>query len=369
MTLSSPPRENEFEVSVFGPGRGECILVHLGYNEWCMVDSCIGRGQSLPAAVQYLNELGPGHAGRVLLVLATHWHDDHIRGIATSLKAFSNARFACSTAIQTTQFVKLVELQTNLLQGNSGVDEFGQILQILLARKAGNHSTSSASPIWALQDRLLLNRDQGDREFKARITALSPSDETVRLAIRRIAQLIPNPSEPQRRITNRPPNEDSIVLLIEVGDRKALLGADLEHSGRAGEGWLAILNSAQTTGPADIFKVAHHGSPNADCPEVWQKLLKEKPIAILTPFASGRGLPQRTDLDRLFGRTPNLYCTATPSVRLPRRDKIVEKKLRRRKRIALEGRLGHVRLRWSATDPDAQPKIELFNGAFQVSPL
>ena len=368
MTPSKAPRFDEFELSVFGPGRGECILAHLGYNEWCMVDSCVGRGQSSPAAVEYLKELGSDHVDKVLLVLATHWHDDHIRGIASSLQTFSNARFACSTAIQTTQFVILVELQSTLLQGNSGVDEFGQILQILVARKEKRPATTGTSPIWALQDRLLINRDDEHRKFKAKVTALSPSDETVKLAIQHIAQLIPNPNQPQRRITNRPPNRDSIVLLIEVGLRKVLLGADLEHTGRPGEGWLAILNSAQTTGLADVFKVAHHGSPNADCPEVWQKLLKQESIAVLTPFASGKGLPQQADLKRLLNRTPNLYCTAEPFAKLPKRDKIVEKKLRTRKRIAIEGDLGQVRLRWSATEPNAQPEIHLFNGAFRVSP-
>jgi beta-lactamase superfamily II metal-dependent hydrolase len=368
MNLSNPPREDEFEVSIIGPGRGECILIHLGYNEWCIADSCIGQGQGVPAAVQYLNELGSYHAEGVLLLLATHWHDDHIRGIASALQTFSNAKFACSAAIQTTQFIELVELQTKLLQGRSGVDEFGQILRVLLKRRAGNPTSSTASPIWALQDRLLLRRDGEGRKFQARITALSPSDETVKLAIKQIAQLIPTPNQPQRRITNRPPNKDSTVLLIEVGHRKALLGADLEHSGHPGEGWLAILNSAQTAGLADVFKIAHHGSPNADCPEVWEKLLEKEPIAILTPFTSGKGLPQQADLKRLMSRTPNLYCTGEPSVRLPKREKMVEKKLQTRRRVALDGKLGHVRLRWSATNIDAQPEIELFNGAFRVLP-
>jgi beta-lactamase superfamily II metal-dependent hydrolase len=368
MTLATPPKYDEFEVSVFGPGLGECILVHMGYNEWCMIDSCVARGRSLPAAVEYLNDLGQAALDGVLLVLATHWHDDHIGGIATSLRAFPNAQFACSTALGKPQFLTLVQLQRKSLQGDSGVDEFGEVIEILRERKLLGVCPARATTVWAVQDRRLLHRDQSGRAFPATVTALSPSDVAVQLALNKIANLVPQPNQPQSRITNRPPNEASVVLLIEVGDRRALFGADLEHSGREGEGWLAILNSSQTPRvPAKVYKIPHHGSLNADLPEVWEKLLDPDPIAILTPFTSGRGLPQPRDLLRLQGRTSNLYCTAEPRAKLPKHDdKVVEKKLKDRKRIAIDGKLGHMRLRWSATDATAVPQVELFNGAYKV---
>ena len=368
MSLTTPPHFDEFEVSVFGPGRGECILVHLGYNEWCMIDSCIGSGRSVPAAVEYLREIGQASLQGVLLVLATHWHDDHIGGIADCLREFTNAKFACSTALGHEQFLTLVQLQTKSLQGNSGVDEFGKVLNVLRERRLGEINSSKVAPIFAIQDRPLMHREDPGRAFSATITAHSPSDVTVRLALNKIAELMPRTNQPQRRITNRPPNESSVVLMIEVGDRRALLGADLEHSGQLGEGWLAILNSSQLKHrPAQIFKVPHHGSPNADCPEVWEGLLIPDPIAVLTPFTPGRGLPQERDISRLKTRTTNLLCTAEPKVRLPKRDdKVVEKKLKNRKRIAVDGKLGHVRVRWPVNDETAAPSIELFNGAYQV---
>ena len=368
MTVGNPPKYDELEISVFGPGRGECILVHMGYNEWCMIDSCIGTGKALPAAVEYLTELGGASLEGVLLVLATHWHDDHIRGIADSLHSFPNARFACSSALKNQEFLTLVQLQTKSLQGDSGVDEFGKIVKILKERGRLNVNQKNASPVFAIQDRLLLQRNEIGRLFPATITALSPSDVAVTLALSKIACFIPKPNQLQRRITNRPPNEASVVLFVEVGCRTALFGADLEHSGRAEEGWLAILDSAQTRPqPAQVYKVPHHGSPNADCIGVWQRLLVPEPIAILTPFTSGKGLPQQQDIDRLKSRTPHLYCTSDRQVRLPKRhDKVVEKKLKDRTRIAIDGNLGHVRLRWSATDAISTPQIEMFNGAFKA---
>jgi glyoxylase-like metal-dependent hydrolase (beta-lactamase superfamily II) len=78
-----PPAHDQFEVSIIGPGRGECVILHLGNNDWCVVDSCLDRNSSQPAAVEYLQSLGGDALGGVRLVIATHWHDDHIRGLAS----------------------------------------------------------------------------------------------------------------------------------------------------------------------------------------------------------------------------------------------------------------------------------------------
>jgi len=34
------PEKDEIEVSIFGPGYGECIVIHIGNNEWVVID-CI----------------------------------------------------------------------------------------------------------------------------------------------------------------------------------------------------------------------------------------------------------------------------------------------------------------------------------------
>jgi hypothetical protein len=368
MSRFNPPQYHELEVSVFGPGRGECVVVHLGYGKWCVVDSCIERGKSISAALEYLTGLGTNALEGVLLVVATHWHDDHIRGIANCLREFPYARFACSAALQTEHFIKLVKLEQTTLQQNSGVDEFGSVLDLLLERRQQDLHQNLVSPQWAIENRSLLQLSTNPRLFPASITALSPSDGTLKLAFDKIGGLIPQPGEAQRRIPNETPNKTSVALWLEVGLRRVLLGADLEHSGRVGEGWMAVIDSFQGTQKADLFKVPHHGSRNADCPGTWSHLLNPDPLTLLTPFASGVGLPQQSDLKRLFQRTTNLYCTAVPKPKLPKRDNMVERKLRMRERVALEGKLGHVRVRWSATDLFAEPRIELFEGAFKVTP-
>lgn len=231
MSLAVPPGIDEFEVSVIGPGRGECVLLHLGDNEWCIVDSCIARGHSESVAIDYLNGFRNGALERVRLIVATHWHDDHIRGLASVLRRVPDASFFCSAALQQEIFFDLVGTVASGVQGRTGVDEFASILNLI----GQTVERRIATPKWAIENRKLLDLSEGDRRFPAAITALSPSDTTFALAYAEIAQLLPKPGEIQRRITNLSPNHTSVVLWVEAGPVRALLGADLLHSDRAGK--------------------------------------------------------------------------------------------------------------------------------------
>ncbi len=277
-----------------------------------------------------------------------------------------NAQFSCSMALDTDNFFMLVEAAASSIQGRSGVDEFARIFDTLIDRAPKGKAKRLTAPMFAVESRRLLDLKGPGRSWPAMVTALSPSDGTIKLALNDIAQWVPKPGDSQIRMTNRAPNRTSVALWIEVGSRRVLLGADLEHTGVEGEGWIAVLASHKDPNPATVFKVPHHGSANADCPEVWTTMLVQNPIAIVTPFNGGAGLPQLGDLRRLARRTRNLYCTASGPGRPPARDSLVEKTARR---VASERRVidrwpGHVRVRWSVAEPDASPTVELFNGAY-----
>jgi beta-lactamase superfamily II metal-dependent hydrolase len=106
---------------------------------------------------------------------------------------------------------------------------------------------------------------------------------------------------------------------------RALLGADLEHTGRTGEGWTAVMDCHQDTTPAHIFKVPHHGSKSSDNADVWQRMLAVDPVAVVTPFTGGRvRLPTGSDLKRFSSRTSKLYCTAKGAGKPPSREPPVD---------------------------------------------
>ena len=65
------PAFDQIEVSVIGPGYGECSLIHIGDGKWIIIDSCIDNTSEKPAALAYLEGIGVNPAEAVLLIFAT----------------------------------------------------------------------------------------------------------------------------------------------------------------------------------------------------------------------------------------------------------------------------------------------------------
>lgn len=364
---TTPPKVDEFEVSIFGPGKGECILIHLGSNEWCVIDSCISRGKTDPVAVEYLRGFNNDALANVKLVVATHWHDDHIGGMASLLSHAPHAEFCCSMALRDEEFTTLISAARQMITGRSGVDEFGAILDELEAR-------GRRAPKFAVENKPLLTLSGSDRSFPISLESLSPSDPTIRLALAQMKNLLPQVGEPQRRIVSPKPNHTSVVVWVKAGPIRVLLGADLEDAVHADQGWTAVLTCHRDDVPAQLFKVPHHGSPTFDNADVWDQMLDNNPVAVVTPFAAGNvRLPQDSDLERISGRTARLYCTVRGLGKPPNRDPLVEREMKQQLsgRRVIAGQPGQVRVRWSATgsDTSAAPYIETFNGAYHVNPV
>jgi beta-lactamase superfamily II metal-dependent hydrolase len=368
MTLSVPPKPDEMEISLFGPGVGECVAVHVGLGEWLIVDSCIDPASRAPVALDYMREIGVNVATAVKQVIVTHWHDDHMRGASRVLDAAVGAKFVCSAALQRDEFKEFVQFSRSLnvkAEESSGVDEFSSILSILRARRAAGARSQSVGPEWARADQLLYRRAGTQQVPDCEIFALSPSSATLSRGLHEIASLLPKIGEPKRAAVSVDPNETALVLCVRFGGALALLGSDLENSTTSGAGWAAVLTTAaRPTAPANIFKVPHHGSQNAYHGDVWRNALVASPVAVLTPFAKGRKtLPSQDDLARMKQHTRHLYCTAPPPGRATVSDPMVQRTVREVARDfrSRGARMGHVRVRLSAS-PSA-PTVELFGAA------
>lgn len=305
MPLTDPPAKDEVEVSIFGPGKGESVLVHLGDNKWIIVDSCIDQiDRSIPA-LAYLERIGVDVATDILLVVGTHAHDDHIAGIAEVFRRCEAADFVCSSALTTEEFFALLQIDARVYSGIRGraFAEYDKIFDIVRSR-------SGAGPAFrplkhAMESRLLLQAEGND----VRIMALSPSDEEFRRSILAWKSVIPIEGE-SRKLARIDPNELAVALWIEVGGKAILLGADL-LTGPDGCGWTAVLRNFSTSLKASVFKVPHHGSVTGHHDDVWKTLLASSPIALLTPFRGGRKkLPSREDRSRICSLTPHAFVTA-----------------------------------------------------------
>jgi hypothetical protein len=219
----------------------------------------------------------------------------------------------------------------------------------------------------AVANKKLLSLTAATRSIKAEVFALSPADGVFNRAEAELREAL-LAIDKRLRPPTQGPNQHSVVLWLKVGVLDVLLGADLEHVPGSTEGWQAIIGSLERPeGRARFFKVPHHGSKNADCPDSWTTLLVEQPIAILTPYSPSK-LPRSTDISRLCSRTQRVYLTSDPTAYgLPNRDKAVDRTLREvvANRRALVGRMGHVRVRCDARDMGSEATIEVRNGAQQ----
>jgi beta-lactamase superfamily II metal-dependent hydrolase len=351
-----PPQANEIEVSLFGPGYGECVLLHLGFSDWVIVDSCLNKDKS-PPVLEYLLALGQDPAQVVKLVVATHWHDDHIGGLGLLFKECRSARFACSGALKGQEFLTLVKAASiNSMMKTSGVKEFSDIVEIL-EKRTTSHS-GLGSPTLASANKILWMRHKiNDQSFPAEIRSLSPSDAAVTRTQFEIASLLPKVHEPKKRVSPRSPNHSAVALWVTAGDSRILLGSDLEESIDPETGWTAILDPAvRPQGKASVFKVAHHGSDTAHNPRIWADLLELNPHAALTPFIRGRiVLPTPQDSSRICGYTPNAFITADLKVKQVKgRPNTVEKTIRETVRSIRElpSSSGIIQLRKNALDAD-----------------
>lgn len=294
----SLPENNEIEVSVFGNGCGECVVIHLSNNEWIIVDSFCNSNK-YPIALQYLNDLSVNISQDVKKIIASHWHDDHVRGLSQIVDECKEAKFVASQACGVKEFLKLCRIyDKNVQQASpSGVCELSKIFKILL--------NNNRIPQRAVADRHLLQTNN------VNIIALSPSDYTVESFLQQVACNLPKEGESQTNIL-RFTNDPCVVLWIEIDDIKILLGSDLEFTLSSEAGWDNILNNLNVnlTNKADIYKIPHHGSITADKEQLWDKLISNDAITVMSPFKKGNVfLPGTIDVERILKKERESYIS------------------------------------------------------------
>lgn len=353
----APPAGDEIELTLFGPGYGESIALHVGGGAWVLVDSCLDK-DGTPRSLRYLESLGLDPARAVVLVVATHWHDDHIRGMARLVEACGEAVFCCSGALCQREFLSVVgTLEARpFSDAGSGVREIHGVFS--------RRGDAASRQIFALANQRILKR--GGCE----IWSLSPDSAVFEDFLRSIGRWAPVERQTKTRFPDPSPNEAAVALWVGTGDAALLLGADLER-----RGWTSILQSDERpSGVASVFKIPHHGSGNAHEPGVWTHMLTPNPFAVLTPWRRGRSaLPTRRDVQRILACTKNAYATTkTDSLRTGsvRRGQTVERTIResgiRLRRLPMSP--GWLRLRRPLGSPTPWT-VEMFGPACHLEEL
>lgn len=294
METGIPPEGDEFELTLFGPGYGESVVMHVGGGVWIVVDSCLDTDRSTPRALRYFEDIGLDPTRAVALIVVTHWHDDHIRGVARMVERCSSASFCCASAFREKEFLTLIGAleRRHFSESGSGLRELhGVFEEVVGTGRRWLHAIANCVVF------------QGET---CKVWSLSPSNDLVQRFLKSVGALIPGRGEIKKRIPSLSPNEAAVALWVDAGDFALLLGADLER-----RGWEIIVgDTARPDGKASVFKVPHHGSEDADEPQVWQHMLESNPIAVLTPWhRGGQILPRKTDAERILAATSEAYIS------------------------------------------------------------
>lgn len=330
------PALSEIEISLFGPGYGEAAVVHLGDNEWLTIDSCINSRTGEVVPVEYLSGLGVELERDVKHIVASHWHDDHVRGLSQLVAACPGARFWCAHAMTNSEFLKYVALHASASTGpaTKGTSEIFNVFRLLKER--GRRRDIIAPNV-------MLHQNPHSAVF-----ALSPSAARFDDFLAALAKKMPSVKEPQRRARKLTPNHLAVAMWLPLACDGVLLGADVEEA--RVHGWSLILEEQTCIHAlASVFKIPHHGSENAHHQRVWEELCDAKVLGVLAPYVlAATQLPKRSDVERIMALTEQAYATASLGARAPRRyPPPVEKEFKdhRIRLRAAQPPTGHVRLR------------------------
>ena len=235
--------------------------------------------------------------------MASHWHDDHVRGLAELLAAYPNAELQVSSVFSDREaqaFLATYSGENAPLLTRGTRELFQAFKRRTVVPTVKQRSIVADVALPGVGGRVL-------------VTAFSPTHQACASTLARMASYIPSPSgkTPIGHAPDLQPNEESVVIHIEWPNQAALLGSDLEGKGQYG--WQAVTADGwcKSRAKAGLYKVAHHGSKSGDHPTIWSTLLSSKPIAVLTPFnLGGCRLPTVEDRQRLKYVANSVHTTS-----------------------------------------------------------
>ncbi len=169
------PAASEIEISLFGRGFGEALALHLGDGRWVLVDSLIEESAE-PVALRYLREIGADAGQAVELIVASHWHDDHVNGIARVYAACPAALFVLPAALQTSEMDAFRAQAGHYGAGpvSTGVRELNEIASLQCSERR------RAFRLGKINTRLLnIDCDATSHGQAVEIEAVSPCDADV----------------------------------------------------------------------------------------------------------------------------------------------------------------------------------------------
>lgn len=294
-------------VHVFGGSKGESIVLQFPDNSWGLVDcysSSISDISKNPVA-QFLKSEG---VDRLSFVCLTHGHDDHFIGLRQIFSEFDVSEFWYPNVMTTDRLADLLKAK---------IREEKRVV----IRTGGKTNSEQLASLWeeigALREKGLNLQKIGmgtvcvptEAGRKFTINGIGPSEKQGNKFEEKLEHCFTEDGEYKWNLKHRDVNYSSIGLLVQYGSTRLILGGDIEEGG-----WQDLLDERPfLVGSANFVKIAHHGSENGYCENLWQKHAEgtDSVIKVLTPFKT-YDLPARATIEHITSYDGDLYSAGFP---------------------------------------------------------
>jgi len=265
---------------------GEFVALRAPPDDWLLIDGCAAKN------VAYGPQLVSHYAIRPKLVVLTHPHKDHSRGVAQVVEGATDG-------VAKKQWPKLGMLFPSPRRGASLDD-----LQRYFEEGDTEQAVATILRRWQLHPACRWRLDIGTTEplGEATVSVLSPEGAARQQAF----------DAWEGRRSEFDWNTAATALLVEWRGQRLLLGSDLVEQPE--KGWTQALARTPDIAKQTVYKVAHHGSLKAQHRGVLKGAKSRKSLFIATPFASenlprfGRG----EGMELLHDHSPLVHLSALP---------------------------------------------------------
>lgn len=349
----NPPNADEAEVTLIGgtDGFGESVVLHLGNNNWAIIDCCIDPETKECLPILYLQKMGVDVKTQVKYVVCTHWHKDHIAGLSQLIKACGkDTILALSCAEDRQKFVYefasdfdytgragvLNELKKTLEEVKDKGIAIKRVEQDKLIFSSGCTLAFALSPSEGEVRRFENEIAQAMARSHKFIQAVKEKGKSINDVVedateiedaffKSVENLIDEKDVVDERLQETigdliqfkdankvSKNDRCVAMLVSFGNHHIILGADLEVS-ELDNGWHSASKSECLKDKmANLLKIPHHGSETGYLKDFLIGFIKPGAIAKMSSWVLGAKMLPKADMVRkYFEHTSNLYITTT----------------------------------------------------------
>jgi hypothetical protein len=303
-------------ITVFGSGYGESIILYLPGLGWGVIDSCTAKVKKkvVNPALEFLKIL---EVKKLAFIILTHPHLDHYKGLSEIIEFYlGSIDRICYYAGEGLREYGLY-LSRKSLVNEPGLKSLSYIFSTI--KKAQRQGAN----VVKISERTQIIRKRDYQGHVIEMVALSPSEESVKAYCKLLYDYIPKDNfSTIKNVTDKDHNLVSTAIWCQIDGENFIFGSDLEFGRSDNSGWRGVLKNIDSPDLSTSFvKIPHHGSSNAYDDSVWSAFSNSvKPISVATPYSKTHApLPDPKILDKIKKFSKDVYVTSKATTENPKK--------------------------------------------------